>query len=138
MASRFGKPRLPLPQLQADMRKLTHSPAPAYSMTSQKYDFRQFQEELAKLERKDERKIEPKVEKQQPSRPLGKKAAAAQRLAMAREEFLVLRKRHDLTVADVVAFFPEEEGIAYLQQLIVAAQAKPRRTRKVAEVPSAG
>jgi len=107
-------------------------------MTSQKYDFRQFQEELAKLERKDERKVEPRVEKQQPSRPLGKKAAAAQRLAMAREEFLVLRKRHDLTVADVVAFFPEEEGIAYLQQLIVAAQAKPRRTRKVAEVPSAG
>jgi len=49
---------------------------------------------------------------------------------MAREEFLVLRKRHDLGVADVVAFFPEEEGIAYLQQLIVAAQAKPRRTRK--------
>jgi hypothetical protein len=99
-------------------------------MNSQKYDFRQFQEELAKLERK--------VEKQQPSKPLGKKAVAAQRLAMAREEFLVLRKRHDLTVADVVAFFPEEEGIAYLQQLIAAAQAKPRRTRKVAEVPNAG
>ncbi|HEV2681934.1 MAG TPA: 2-hydroxyacyl-CoA dehydratase [Rhodanobacter sp.] len=109
-------------------------------MTSQKYDFRQFQEELAKLERKDERKVEPKIEpkaeKPQPSKPLGKKAAAAQRLAMAREEFQVLRKRHDLTVAEVVAFFPEEEGIAYLQQLIVAAQAKPRRTRKLAEVPT--
>ena len=91
-------------------------------MTSQKYDFRQFQEELATLERK--------VEKQQPSRPLGKKEAAAQRLAMACEEFHVLRKRHDLTVADVVAFFPEEEGIAYLQQLIAAAAAKPRRVRK--------
>jgi hypothetical protein len=91
-------------------------------MTSQKYDFRQFQEELAKLERK--------VEKQQPAKPLGKKALAAQRLAMAREEFQGLRKRHELTVADVVAFFPEEEGIAYLQELIVAAQAKPRRTRK--------
>ncbi|NMW22969.1 2-hydroxyacyl-CoA dehydratase [Rhodanobacter soli] len=90
-------------------------------MTTQKYDFRQFQEELARLERKVE---------QQPAKPLGKKAAAAQRLAMAREEFLVLRKRHELSVADVVAFFPEEEGIAYLQQLIVAAQAKPRRTRK--------
>ena len=73
-------------------------------MTSQKYDFRQFQEELAKLERK--------VEKQQPAKPLGKKAAAAQRLAMAREEFLVLRNRHNLSVADVVAFFPEEEGNA--------------------------
>lgn len=135
-----GKPQLPAPQRQADVRKLTHSLTPAYSMTSQKYDFRQFQEELAKLERKDERKVEPKIEpkaeKPQPSKPLGKKAAAAQRLAMAREEFQVLRKRHDLTVAEVVAFFPEEEGIAYLQQLIVAAQAKPRRTRKLAEVPT--
>jgi hypothetical protein len=91
-------------------------------MTSPKYDFRQFQDELARLE--------GKVEKQPASKPLGKKAAAAQRLAMAREEFLVLRKRHDLSIADVVAFFPEEEGITYLQQLIIAAQAKPRRTRK--------
>ena len=98
-------------------------------MNSQKYDFRQFQEELARLERK--------VEKQEPPKPLGKKAVAAQRLAMARDEFLVLRKRHDLTVAEVVAFFPEEEGIAYLQQLIAAAQAKPRRTRKIAEGPDA-
>ena len=93
-----------------------------YFMPTQKYDFRQFQEELARLERE--------VEKQQPAKPLGKKAAAAQRLAMAREEFLALRNRHNLSVADVVAFFPEEEGIAYLQQLIAAAQAKPRRTRK--------
>ncbi|MFA6230029.1 MAG: 2-hydroxyacyl-CoA dehydratase [Rhodanobacter sp.] len=91
-------------------------------MTTPKYDFRQFQEELAKLEQK--------VEKQKPAKPLGKKEAAAQRLAMAREEFLGLRKRHELTVADVVAFFPEEEGIAYLQELIAASQAKPRRTRK--------
>jgi len=92
-------------------------------MNSGKYDFRQFQEELARLERK--------VEKQQPAKPLGKKAAAAQRLAMAREEFLAMRQRHALSVADVVAFFPEEEGIAYLQGLIAASQAKPRRTRKV-------
>ncbi|MEP7185752.1 MAG: 2-hydroxyacyl-CoA dehydratase [Rhodanobacter sp.] len=92
-------------------------------MTSSKYDFRQFQEELAKLENK--------VEKQQPSKPLGKKATAERRLAIAREEFLVLRKRHELTVAEVVAFFPEEEGISYLQELIVAAQPKPRRRRKV-------
>jgi hypothetical protein len=91
-------------------------------MTSQKYDFRQFQEELAKLERK--------VEKQQPAKPLGKKALAAQRLAMAREEFLGLRKRHELTVADVVAFFPEEEGIAYLQQLLASAEQKPRRRKQ--------
>ena len=92
-------------------------------MNSVKYDFRQFQEELARLERK--------VEKQQPAKPLGKKAAAAQRMAMAREEFLAMRQRHALSVADVVAFFPEEEGIAYLQGLIAASQAKPRRTRKV-------
>ena len=91
-------------------------------MTSPKYDFRQFQEELAKLEQK--------MEKQQSVKPLGKKAMAAQRMAMARDEFLALRKRHGLSVADVVAFFPEEEGIAYLQELIAAAQAKPRRTRK--------
>lgn len=92
-------------------------------MNSGKYDFRQFQEELARLERK--------VEKQQPAKPLGKKAVAAQRMAMAREEFLAMRQRHELSVADVVAFFPEEEGIAYLQGLIAASQAKPRRTRKV-------
>lgn len=90
-------------------------------MNPGKYDFRQFQEELAKLERK--------VDKQ-PAKPLGKKAAAAQRMAMAREEFLAMRQRHGLTVADVVAFFPEEEGIAYLQELIAASQAKPRRRRK--------
>lgn len=88
-------------------------------MTSPKYDFRQFQEELARLEHK--------LEKQQIAKPPGKKAAAAQRMAMAREEFLALQERHNLSVADVVAFFPEEEGIAYLQKLIATAQAKPRR-----------
>ncbi|TAL88956.1 MAG: 2-hydroxyacyl-CoA dehydratase [Rhodanobacter sp.] len=92
-------------------------------MTSPKYDFRQFQDELTRLERK--------AEEQRPIKPLGKKAVAAQRIAMAREEFLTLRKRHELTVADVVAFFPEEEGITYLQELIAAAQVKPRRKRKV-------
>ncbi|WP_426702397.1 hypothetical protein ACPPVV_05125 [Rhodanobacter sp. Col0626] len=109
-------------ECRATMPKSAHPPISRAPMTTQKYDFRQFQEELTKLERK--------VEKQQPAKPLGKKAAAAQRLAMAREEFLGLQKRHGLTVADVVAFFPEEEGIAYLQELIIAAQAKPRRTRK--------
>lgn len=88
-------------------------------MTSPKYDFRQFQDELARLE--------SKTDKPQPTRPMGKKAVAAQRMAMAREEFLALRKRHGLTVADVVAFFPEEEGIAYLQELIATSQAKRRR-----------
>ena len=91
-------------------------------MTSQKYDFRQFQDELSKLEQK--------VEKQPAAKPLGKKALAAQRREKAREECLARRKRHELSVADVVAFFPEVEGVAYLQELIVAAQSKPRRTRK--------
>ncbi|HZX70732.1 MAG TPA: 2-hydroxyacyl-CoA dehydratase [Rhodanobacter sp.] len=94
-------------------------------MTTPKYDFRQFQEELARLERK--------VEAEKPAKPVkppGKKAAAMERMARAREEFLVLRQRHDLSVADVVAFFPEEEGIAYLQNLIAAAGAKSPRKRK--------
>lgn len=91
-------------------------------MTSSKYDFRQFQEELAKLE--------SKVEKQQPLKAPGKKATAARRLEIARGEFLALRELHDLSVADVVAFFPEEEGVAYLQQLIACTEAKPRRSRK--------
>lgn len=96
-------------------------------MTSPKFDYRQFQEELARLERK----IEPPQPQPQPppARPPGKKAAAAQRIAIAREEFLALRQRHDLSVADVVAFFPEEEGIAYLQELIAAPRTKRRRTR---------
>ncbi len=91
-------------------------------MTSPKYDFRQFQEELTRLE--------SKVEEPRSVKPLGKKAAATQRMATAREEFLVLRKRYDLTVGDVVGFFPEEEGIAYLQGLIATAQTKPRRKSK--------
>ncbi|MBP1475424.1 hypothetical protein J7I44_14010 [Frateuria sp. MAH-13] len=41
-------------------------------------------------------------------------------MELAKGEFLALRKRYGLTVADVVTFFPEEEGIAYLQQLIAA------------------
>lgn len=88
-------------------------------MTIQKDAFRRFQEELAELERKKE------AEAGQPT--------GATRMARAREEFLDLRKRYDLSVADVVAFFPEEEGIGYIQSLIAAggtAEAKPRRGRK--------
>lgn len=101
-------------------------------MNSKTYDFRQFQAELAALDQgkpapKPESKPEPKA------KPLGKKAAEAARLARARDEFLALRERHQLSVADVVAFFPEEEGIAYLQQLLVASEKKPRR-RKIAEL----
>lgn len=75
--------------------------------------FRRFQDELAALDRQ--------------------KAAAGspeQRMARARNEFLQLRERYQLSIADVVTFFPEEEGIAYLQQLIASAEAKPKRGRK--------
>ncbi|MEW9573187.1 2-hydroxyacyl-CoA dehydratase [Rhodanobacter sp. Si-c] len=96
-------------------------------MSSKSYDFRQFQAELAAL---DQTKPEPRQTKPEPKpKPLGKKAAEAARVARAREEFLALRERHQLSVADVVAFFPEEEGIAYLQQLLVASERKPRKRK---------
>jgi len=98
-------------------------------MSSKPYDFRQFQAELAALEQGNpEPKQAPKPAPK--SKPLGKKAAEAERLARARGEFLALRDRHNLSVADVVAFFPEEEGIAYLQQLLASAEQKPRRRKQ--------
>lgn len=100
-----------------------------YAMASTSYDFRQFQAELAALDR-NAPATPPVPLPVPPAKPLGKKAAAAAQLARAREEFLALRARHQLSVADVVAFFPEEEGVAYLQQLLAAAQARPRRRRK--------
>lgn len=87
------------------------------SMTVPKDAFRRFQEELAALDRE-------KAHSGAPESPENLQARA-------RAEFLMLRERYRLTVADVVAFFPEEEGIAYLQQLIAAAEGKPaRRPRK--------
>jgi hypothetical protein len=85
-------------------------------MTTPKDAFRRFQEELAALDRKQE---------QLSSKPFG-----STRLEHAKSEFLALCKRYELTIADVVAFFPEEEGIAYLQQLISANEAKPSRAKK--------
>jgi hypothetical protein len=78
--------------------------------------FRRFQEELAALDSKHE---------QQSS-----KIPGSTKFDHAKSEFLALRKRYELTIADVVAFFPEEEGIAYLQQLISANEAKPPRAKK--------
>ncbi|HUH55117.1 MAG TPA: 2-hydroxyacyl-CoA dehydratase [Rhodanobacter sp.] len=91
-------------------------PALSSFMTVSNDAFRRFQEELAAIDRKEHLPADVPV--------------ANQRLANARADFLSLRKRYGLTVADVVAFFPEEEGIAYLQQLIVASEAKPVRRRK--------
>ena len=85
-------------------------------MTVSKDAFRRFQEELAALESQG-----------QPQSP---KTAAATRMERARAEFLALRERYGLAVADVVAFFPEEDGITYLQQLIAASEAKPVRGSK--------
>ena len=91
------------------------------------YDFRQFQEELAALDRKD---TPPAKEK-----PMPRKDSAQARLLQAKAEFAALRERYGLTVADVVAFFPEEEGIAYLQGLIAGQAAKPRRRSKNPDQP---
>jgi hypothetical protein len=91
-------------------------------MTLPKDAFRRFQEELAALDKQ--------IEQRAPPRKLTAKQAAMSAMERAKEEFLALRQRHNLTVADVVSFFPEEEGIAYLQSLIAQTEAKPRRGRK--------
>lgn len=93
-------------------------------MTLPKDAFRRFQEELAALDKEIEQRS-PK------SRKETAKQAAQSAMERAKEEFLALKARHNLTIADVVSFFPEEEGIAYLQSLIAQqAEAKPRRGRK--------
>lgn len=87
-------------------------------MTVPKDAFRRFQEELAELDRKQQTAQE--------------EVTGDARLVRAKTEFLALVKRYRLSVADVVAFFPEEEGIQYLQQLIAASEtkAKPRKSAK--------
>lgn len=90
------------------------------------YEFRQFQEELAALDRKHPSGKE---------KPMPRKDSPEARLLQARAEFTALRERYGLTVADVVAFFPEEEGIAYLQALIAASEAKPARRSKSSRPP---
>lgn len=94
--------------------------ATSFAMAMNKDAFRQFQEELAALDREKDKR------RQETSETLQERA---------RREFLALRERYQLSVADVVAFFPEEEGIAYLQGLIAASKSAPRKrraTRKVA------
>lgn len=105
--------------------------------SSGKYDFRQFQEELAALDRKAAAEGKPAAKAPTPV-PAPVPAAPKRRgrppkvdpLAGAKAEFEALRIRHGLTVADVVSWFPAEEGIAYLQGLIAASEPKPRRRRK--------
>ncbi|GLQ87162.1 2-hydroxyacyl-CoA dehydratase [Dyella flagellata] len=103
------------------------------AMTLPKDAFRRFQEELAALDKEIEQRAPTAKERKQTA-----KQAALSAMERAKEEFLALKARHNLTVADVVAFFPEEEGIAYLQSLIAQqAEAKPRRGRKPKD-PTAG
>ncbi|MGE7136873.1 2-hydroxyacyl-CoA dehydratase [Luteibacter sp. NPDC031894] len=107
--------------------------------SSGKYDFRQFQEELAALERKAAENKPAAAKPPAPEPPAPKRRGRPPKvdpLAGARAEFEVLRLRHGLTVADVVSWFPAEEGIAYLQGLIAASEPKPRRRRKT-DAPAA-
>jgi hypothetical protein len=88
-------------------------------MKPSNYDFRQFQEELAALDSKNMTRHK--------DAPMTKSVSSQARLVQAKAEFEALRERYALTVADVVAFFPEEEGIAYLQGLIAEQETKPKR-----------
>ncbi|MFC3653728.1 2-hydroxyacyl-CoA dehydratase [Dyella humi] len=99
------------------------------TMTLPKDAFRRFQEELAALEKEIEQRAPPPPPPPKTRKPTAKQAALSA-MEQAKQEFLALRARHNLTVADVVSFFPEDEGIAYLQGLIAQTEAKPRRGRK--------
>lgn len=85
-------------------------------MTLDKDAFRRFQEELAAIDRKEH--LPDDI------------APGDARMANARADFLVLRRRYGLTVADVVAFFPEEEGVTYLQELIAGSADRPTARRR--------
>ncbi len=111
---------------------------------SGKYDFKQFQEELAALERQSKKPSAdtpavvtplPAPEPAAPPKRRGR-PPKVDPLAPARAEFEALRLRYTLSVADVVAWFPPEEGIAYLQSLIASAEPKPRKPRKKASPES--
>lgn len=94
-----------------------HPSQPRHPMAVPSDAFRRFQEELAALDRKAQ---------QRPSEANSKDAVKAR----AKAEFLALRERYGWTVADVIAFFPEEEGIEFLRQVIAESGARPVRARK--------
>jgi len=108
--------------------------------SSGKYDFKQFQDELAALDRQNAANkpaaapapVETPVVKA-PEKPVEKprrgRPPKVDPLAEARAAFNALRVSYGLSVADVVAWFPPEEGIAYLQSLIASAEPKPRKRR---------
>ncbi|MBU6403814.1 MAG: 2-hydroxyacyl-CoA dehydratase [Pseudomonadota bacterium] len=78
--------------------------------------FRRFQEELAALDRAAQQHPAPNSQEAEMSR--------------AKSEFLLLRKRYNLSVADVIAFFPQEDGIEYLRQIIAESEHGARRAGK--------
>lgn len=89
------------------------------------FSFRQFQEELRKLDGQ----TGPSASTQATAKKLSKKELEAQRMEKAKSEFLALRAKHNVTISDVVAFFPEEEGVGYLLELLK--QPMKKRGRKV-------
>lgn len=74
--------------------------------------FRRFQDELAALDR--------------PRAGLTRE----QELLVAKTAFLDLQRLYGLTVADVIGFFPPEEGIEYLRQLIESSLMSPTGRRR--------
>lgn len=86
------------------------------------YDFKKFQQELDALEGKA------------PTKPLtatlSKKEQAALRLTKAKADFLAIKEKYSLTVAEAVSLFPEEDGVGYLLELIGDKTDKPKRTAK--------
>jgi hypothetical protein len=108
--------------------------------SSGKYDFKQFQDELAALDRQNAASKPPVVAtpipapiEKVPDKPVEKprrgRPPKVDPLAEARAAFNALRVSYGLSVADVVAWFPPEEGIAYLQSLIASTEPKPRKPR---------
>lgn len=87
-------------------------------MTVPKDAFKKFQEELAALDSKPD--------------PKPSKTVPLSRLDQAKADFIILNRRYGLTVADVVTFFPEEESIAYFQQLIAEREEKASKGKKKA------
>jgi hypothetical protein len=82
--------------------------------------YSRFQEELSALEGK---------------KPAQQNLTRAQKLELAKAEFLALQEKYGLTVGEAVAFYSEEEGLAYLQNLIVEVQTKRDRKIKIKIVP---
>ncbi|WP_132144768.1 2-hydroxyacyl-CoA dehydratase [Luteibacter rhizovicinus] len=104
--------------------------------SSTDYSFRKFQEELRALDGNAPTRVEPTRIEPTPveTKKLSKKELEAQRLAKEKAEFSALREKYQWSVADVVSFFPEEEGIGYLQALLQAPPQKKRGRKPKADM----